>query len=170
MEEKNLEQNEELVQDAEIIEEEVTNEEEVTENEGEVEGDLPPWMSFLVGVRGKGLYQSKTNLTETTVSDYSEALAAIDMNITLLMLKNLGIESVETFFKFKEILAINAVRELEGKLDQIGITQEQYQQLRGFFGLDQIEELIEQRKQEFAMVDEEPQETEESKEEVKIEI
>ena len=130
---------------------EVTEEEiQKAKEEGRIEGGEPNWMSFIVGTRGDSIYECKTNIEETLLTDYIEALAGIDINVVVEILKSGGIEAVENFYKMREILVINSVRLMEGSIEQIGISPEQYAELRDFFGVDRILELLEQRKQEIS--------------------
>lgn len=149
--EKMVEEREDIV-DVDFTE---ANEEVQAETEGEVKHDQPNWMSFIVGVRGDSLYECKSNLEPTLLTDYIEAAAGIDMNIALRILESNSINEVETYFKMKEILVLNSVRLMQGNLEKVGISEEKYDQLRNFFGMDRIEALLEQRKQE--MVDVEQQ-------------
>lgn len=132
--------------ESETTEEEVKEQE--TLQEGEVKHEQPNWMSFIVGVRGDSLYECKSNIDPTLLTDFIEASAGIDMNVALTILKSNGIGAVETFFKMKEILVLNSVRLMQGDLEQLGLTPEQYDELRQFFGIDRIESILEQRKQE----------------------
>lgn len=135
------------------VEETVEGENVEAPQEGEIKHDQPNWMSFLVGVRGDALYECKSNIDPTLLTDFIEASAAIDMNIAIGILKSNSINELETFFKMKEILVLNSVRLMQGNLESVGLTPEQYDQLRNFFGIDRIEAMLEQRKQE--MVDKE---------------
>ena len=117
-------------------------------DEKEIKFEQPNFLSFLVGVRGDQLYECKTNIQECTVADYIEASAAIDMNITLLLLQTGGIQAVETFFKMKEILSLNSVRLMGTNPEEYGLTPEEYTQLRDFFNIDAIEQLIKDKKDE----------------------
>lgn len=149
-----------IKEESNIVDVDFTPSEEVTEEavEGEVKQDQPNWMSFIVGVRGDAIYECKSNIDPTTLTDYIEASAGIDMNVAVNILKTNGIEAVETFFKMKEILVLNSVRLMQDQLDNLDITTEQYDQLRNFFGIDRIEAMLEQRRNEMVDAEESPQE------------
>lgn len=139
---------EELMNEELCAVEEVTDFEPVESTEGEVKTEEPNWMSFLIGVRGDSVYDVKTNVDPCMVTDYTEAHAGITMNIVVTLLKSNGIGAVESFFKMSEILALNSVRLMGQNLEAIGISEEEYAELRNFFNIDRIEELLQQRKEE----------------------
>lgn len=106
------------------------------------------FISFVVGVRGTQEFQAQTNLDPCTVNDYTEASAGIDVNIMLAILRNSDIKSVETFLKMKEIITLASVKAMANYYDKLGLTKEQYSQLRGLFHIDELEESLEESKKE----------------------
>lgn len=106
------------------------------------------FISFVVGVRGTQEFQAQTNLDPCTVNDYTEASAGIDVNIMLAILRNSDIKSVETFLKMKEIITLASVKAMANYYDKLGLTKEQYSQLRALFHIDELEESLEESKKE----------------------
>lgn len=106
------------------------------------------FISFVVGVRGTQEFQAQTNLEPCTVNDYTEASAGIDVNIMLAILRNSDIKSVETFLKMKEIITLASVKAMANYYDKLGLTKEQYSQLRALFHIDELEESLEESKKE----------------------
>lgn len=128
---ENLETNKKEAKDEEIVYDEKAN-----------------FISFVVGVRGTQEFQAQTNLEPCTVNDYTEASAGIDVNIMLAILRNSDIKSVETFLKMKEIITLASVKAMADYYDKLGLTKEQYSQLRGLFHIDELEESLEESKKE----------------------
>lgn len=117
-------------------------------NEEEIKYDGTNFISFVVGVRGTQEFQAQTNLDPCTVNDYVEASAGIDVNILLAILRSGNKESIESFLKMKEIIMVASIRAMESYYDKLGITKEQYDQLREIFHIDELVESIEQSKKE----------------------
>lgn len=119
---------------------------EVDVNPEDIHFEQPEFMSFLVGVRGTTDYQVQTNLNPCTVTDYIEASAGIDVNIILTMLRTGGIKTVESFMKMKEIVMISSIKSMENQYENLGLTKEEYQQLREFFHINEIIETVAEQK------------------------
>ena len=150
-----------------LIEKEIAKKKEAGTDEKPKEEPDVNWMSFVIGLRSDAVYECKTNVKDTMLTDFIEALAGIEMNVIVNILKTNNIESVKTFQKMKELLMLNSVRMIGENFEQAGLTAEQYDQLRLHFNVDKIEAMLEQRKNDMAN----PAEAEKPEEEpFKIEV
>lgn len=111
-------------------------------NEEEIYFDQETFMSFIVGIRGNQKFDCKTNVSPCMVTDYIEAIAGIEMNILVTILKSGGIELVENYLKMKEILILDSVRNIELVPDRCGMTDEEYANLRALFHIDELVEKL----------------------------
>ena len=130
--------------------------------------DKRQWMSLIIGLRGDAIYECKTNVKDTMLTDYIEAAAGIEMNMIVTILKTNNIKSVKTFMKMKELLMLNSVRMIGENFEAAGLTAEQYAELRQHFNVDSVEAMLEQRKEEIEKVT--PEGESEKEEPFKIEV
>lgn len=134
----------EEIKNKEELEKELEENKEVT-MEDEIVGELPPFITFLVGLRENPAYEVKTNVVGANVGDFANAIAAIELNTILQIFKVGGLEEVDKYQRVKEIMLIQAARLLPDEGNGV-LTKEDVETIKKYFRIDVVEQQLEEIK------------------------
>lgn len=119
----------------------------------EIHQDEPKWISYVTGLRGDNVFDCKTNVEDLSVIDYAESLSLLEFNTLVSIFREIedpdqALNVATQYAQIKEIYLINYIRLLGDNLDEHQFSEDKYQKLKDMFNLDQIDQMLQERKEE----------------------